>query len=96
VVTKPVDPGLLTVLRDNIVPRLKDDVSQQPSSRCWAAIPRLPRFTLVFDRAGYSPSFFEAMWKERVAIITYHKVPGAPWDNEDSSCSGSGSFMVRR
>lgn len=83
VVTKPVDPGLLTVLRDSIVPRLKDDVPQQPSVEMLAANPRLHRFTLVFDRAGYSPSFFEAMWKERVAIITYHKVPGAPWDNEE-------------
>jgi hypothetical protein len=28
VITKPVDPGLLTVLREQIVPRLKDDVAK--------------------------------------------------------------------
>jgi hypothetical protein len=37
------------------------------------------RFTLIFDRAGYSPEFFPRMWQLRIAIITYHKFPSAIW-----------------
>jgi biotin operon repressor len=83
VVTQPVDPGLLTVLRETIVPRLKTDLPGQPSAAELDANPYLSRFTFVFDRAGYSPAFFEEMWKERIAIITYHKFPDAPWDDAE-------------
>ena len=37
------------------------------------------RFTLVFDRAGYSPEFFAGQKAQRVAVITYHKFPGEDW-----------------
>lgn len=83
VVTKPVDPGLLTVLRKDVVPRLKTDVPKQPSAEDLAANPYLHRLTLVFDRAGYSPAFFEEMKSERIAIITYHKFPDGPWDDDE-------------
>lgn len=83
VVTKPVDPGLLTVLRENFVPRLKVDVPGQPSVEELASEPYLHRFTLIFDRAGYSPDFFKEMRDERVAVITYHKFPGDPWDDSE-------------
>ena len=83
VVTKPIDPGLLIVLRESIVPRLKTDVPNQPSGDQLEAQPRLHRFTLVFDRAGFSPDFFLEMRIERIAIITYHKFPGDPWGDEE-------------
>lgn len=83
VVTKPVDPGLLTVLRENFVPRLKVDVPGQPSVEELACQPYLHRFILIFDRAGYSPEFFKEMRDERVAVVTYHKFPGDPWDDSE-------------
>jgi hypothetical protein len=46
--------------------------------------PHRCRFTLVFDREGYSPEFFGQMWrKHRIACITYHKHPGEPWSQEE-------------
>jgi hypothetical protein len=46
------------VLRDHIVPQLKADVPNQPSEEQLEADPLLSRFTIVFDREGYSPQFF--------------------------------------
>lgn len=83
VVEKPVDPGLLQVLRDTIVPQLLLDVAGQPSETELERDPCLSRFVLVFDREGYSPAFFAEMWrKHRVACITYHKHPRGLWPEE--------------
>jgi transposase len=80
VIEKEIDPGLLNTLRRDIVPRLLDDVPNQPSERQLAENPSLCRFVLVFDREGYSPAFFAEMWSEhRIGCLTYHKHPGEPW-----------------
>jgi len=78
-VSRPVDPGLIEVLRTEIVPRLLADAPGQPTAAALAADPLLHRFTLVFDRAGYSPEFFAEQKAQRVAVITYHKFPGQDW-----------------
>ena len=78
-VTQAVDPGLLSVLRQSIIPRLQSELPGQPSAEQLAADPYLSRFTLVCDRAVYSPEFFAEAKAERVAVITYHKFPGADW-----------------
>jgi hypothetical protein len=36
----------------------------------------LSRFTIVFDREGYSPQFFAQMKEQRIAVLTYRKFPG--------------------
>ena len=83
VVEKSIDPGLLETLRKEIVPRLLDDVPDQPSDQKLHENPHLCRFILVFDREGYSPSFFAEMWRtHRVGCLTYHKHPGDPWPEE--------------
>jgi hypothetical protein len=79
VVTQAVDPGLIQVLEAEIVPRLLTEVPGQPAEAVLAAERWRARFTLIFDRAGYSPEFFARMWKQRIAIVTYHKFPGADW-----------------
>jgi hypothetical protein len=79
VVSRPVDPGLLSVLREDIVPRLLAEAPGQPSEAELAAEPLRCRFTLVFDREGYSPDFFLAMKQQRIAVLTYHKFPGPDW-----------------
>ena len=80
VVEKQIDPGLLATLRENIVPRLLEQVPNQPGQDQLAQEPYLSRFVLVFDREGYSPAFFRQMWSEhRIGCLTYHKHPDAPW-----------------
>jgi len=66
-VNKAVDPGLLAVLENEIVPRLEQDVPCQPSLFEEEKHQLVPRFTLIFDREGYSPDFMSRMWKKRVA-----------------------------
>jgi prepilin-type processing-associated H-X9-DG protein len=83
VVDRPVDQGMLEALRSDIVPRLLKDVPNQPTEEELKADPYLHRFVMIFDREGYSPSFFKEMWEEhRIACITYHKFPGEPWPEE--------------
>jgi len=43
----------------------------------------LPAFTLVFDREAYSPKFFESLWEERIAVITYRKNVKDQWAEDD-------------
>lgn len=78
-VSRPVDPGLIEVLRTEIIPRLLADAPGQPSAAQLAEDRLRHRFTLVFDRAGYSPEFFAEQKAQRVAVITYHKFPGEDW-----------------
>ncbi|MGH9631264.1 MAG: putative transposase, partial [Bryobacteraceae bacterium] len=50
--------------------------------------PHQHRFTLVFDREGYSPEFFSEMKQRRIAMLSYHKFPGDAWPaDEFSDCS---------
>lgn len=79
-VERPIDHGLLEALENDIVPRLLKDVPGQPSREELEADPYLSRFAIIFDREGYSPSFFGRMWKDhRIGCITYHKYPKDPW-----------------
>lgn len=82
-VTKTVDPGLISVLENEIIPRLEHDIPNQPTQDELDADPHLSRFTIIVDRAGYSPSFFARMWKKKIAVQTYHKYPGEKWDTNE-------------
>jgi hypothetical protein len=84
VVEKPVDPGLIATLKTDIVPRLIQDVPDQPTRQELKDNPYLCRFIMVFDREGYSPEFFSQMWQDhRVACITYHKYPDDTWPEDE-------------
>jgi prepilin-type processing-associated H-X9-DG protein len=83
VVSQAVDPGMLQVLERDIVPRLEQDVPNQPSAEQLDADRLLHRFTVVFDREGYSPNFFAKMKERRIACLTYHKHPGEDWAKEE-------------
>lgn len=82
-VTKAIDPGLQKTLEEDIVPRLLTDIPGQPSAAALAADPLLHRFTLIFDREGYSPDLFLRLKEKRIAILTYHKHPGPDWPEEE-------------
>jgi prepilin-type processing-associated H-X9-DG protein len=78
-INQAVDPGLLTILRQEIVPALERDVPGQPTPQQLDAEPLLHRFAIIIDREGYSPAFFGDMKLKRIAVITYHKFPGNDW-----------------
>jgi transposase len=84
VIERPIDHGLLEVLRNEIVPRLLKEVPHQPTPPELDADPHLHRFVLLFDREGYSPEFFREMWQQhRIACVTYHKYPKAAWPEDE-------------
>ena len=93
-VNKPVDPGLLCVLENEIIPRLEEDIPCQPNREDLERDPFLPRFTIVFDREGYSPGFMVRAWEKRIACLTYNKYPGEDWPesafDEQEVCLVSG------
>ena len=81
VVRNSINPGMLEVLRTQIVPRLINEVPNQPSEEMFASNPYIHRFIIVFDREGYSPEFFKEMWeKYRIACITYRKYQKEDWN----------------
>lgn len=83
VVNQVVDPGMIKVIEADILPRLEKDVPNQPSAIDLSENPLLHRFTLVFDREGYSPAFLARLKAKRIAGMTYHKYPGADWPEEE-------------
>ncbi|MEE8306577.1 MAG: hypothetical protein V3R81_04885, partial [Gammaproteobacteria bacterium] len=88
VVHRAVDPGMIKVLEQDIVPRLECDVPEQPGQATLDEDPLAHRFTLVFDREGYSPALFKTMRAKRIACISYHKFPGDDWPPEEfRSCT---------
>jgi hypothetical protein len=83
-VNKEVDPGLIATLRQDVIPWLEGKVAKTTEQeRRLAEDARAHWFTIVFDREGYSPEFFEQMWKKRIAILTYHKFPQHDWRREE-------------
>ena len=79
-ITKAVDPGLIKTMEEDIIPRLLVDVPGQSAEADLPAHPHRHRFTLIFDREGYSPDFFARCKTQRIACISYHKHPGPDWD----------------
>lgn len=83
-VNKEVDPGLIATLKGDVIPWLEAHVSATPEQqRALAEDPRSARFTVVFDREGYSPDCFEQLWERRIAVLTYHKFPRGEWPSEE-------------
>jgi hypothetical protein len=83
VVNQVVDPGLIAVIEQEIVPRLAQRLPVAANAERLAADPLQHRFTLVFDREGYSPDFLQRMKAQRIACLTYHKFPGEDWSEEE-------------
>jgi hypothetical protein len=78
-IPQEVNSGLLAVLRNRIVPRLLEEVPNQPGKEELKDNPWLFRFAMVFDREGYSPDFFREMWGKRIACYTYRKYGEDDW-----------------
>ena len=87
VVNQVVDPGLIQVIEQEIVPRLAQRLPASLQAAPSSHDGHHHRFTLVFDREGYSPDFLKRMKAQRIACLTYHKFPGEPWPEEDFSAT---------
>jgi hypothetical protein len=74
---------LLAVLEKEIIPRLEGELPSQPGLLELVASSLVHRFTLVFDREGYSPAFMGRMRAKKIACLTYNKHPGADWPEEE-------------
>lgn len=95
-VNRSVDPGLLAVLEAEIVPRLERDLPYQPP--LFGPESLTPRFTMVFDREGYSPDFMARMWKKRIACLTCNGVcftRGSPGTGSDRGNAPGKKLWVR-
>ena len=85
VVHQDVDPGLVQVVERDILPFLERAIPGQPNTDELASNPLLHRFTIVFDREGYSPDLMFRFRQIRVACLTYRKRPGDDWPIEEFS-----------
>lgn len=77
VVTQPIHAGLIAALRAQIIPQLLALAPPLPAAQ--AADAEAMRFTLIFDREGFSPPLFAELKAQRIGILTYHKYPSEDW-----------------
>ena len=84
VVTGEVNEKLGEMLSDKIMPILKQQVALPVSEQDLLDDPDMPRFTLTFDREGYSPKAFKSYWeKDRIAVLTYNKNVKDKWPESE-------------
>ncbi len=81
-VNAPVNEKLLEMLKHEIVPQIHEQVKDRISKEALEADPDLPLFTMLFDREGYFPKFFQELWEKRIAVITYRKNVKDKWAEE--------------
>ena len=79
VVNTAANPGLIAVLRQEIIPRLIKEAPHQPAEEELQADPDRFRFVMIFDREGYSPELFAELWEQRIAAQTYRKGTLEDW-----------------
>ena len=98
VVTQPIHAGLLAALREQVIPRLLAEAPATPDEQLQAD-PQAMRFTVIFDREGFSPQFFAELSEQRIGVLTYHKYPGENWPVEEFSAQSvrlpSGEIVER-
>ena len=85
VVNQVVDPGLIAVIEQQIVPLIAQRRPALPNAALLPEDPLRHHFTLVFDREGYSPDLFARLKAQQMACLTYHKFPGEPWAETEFS-----------
>lgn len=79
VVNTAANPGLIAVLRQEVIPRLLKEVPHQPNEEELKADLYRFRFMMIFDREGYSPELFAELWGQRIAAQTYRKGTLEDW-----------------
>jgi len=85
VINKVADPGLIKTIEHDILPELEARVPNQSERIDAARFPHPHKFSLVFDREGYSPELMKRLKVKQVAVYTYHKYPGENWPESEFS-----------
>lgn len=83
VVNKTISNGLIQTIKEDLLDKFNNDVSNQPNQEELAENKHISRYMLVFDREGYSPDFFYDLWQERISIATYKKNVTDKWADEE-------------
>lgn len=85
-VTGQVNEKLQEMITTQLAPRLLELTDGRVNQEDLEMDESLPRFTLVFDREAYSPTFFKHLWDcFHIAVITYRKNVKDQWDEKDFS-----------
>ena len=83
-INQEIDHGLVQALREEIVPWVEGHAAITPEhQQRMDTDPLLPRFTVIFDREGYSPDLFEELQERRIAVLSYHRYPGEDWSRSE-------------
>ena len=82
-ISKSINSSMIEVIKQDIIPRLKQDVPGQPTTQQLAHDRHLHRFMIVYDREGYSNDFMLDMWDERISVCTYNKYVKDKWDEAE-------------
>ena len=84
-INKEIDHGLVQALREDVIPWVDANATiSAEHQRKMDADELQPRFTVVFDREGYSPDLFEEWQPRRIAVLCYHRYPRGDWEPQDS------------
>src|ERR1700681_2959915 len=79
-INKEIDHGLVQALREDVIPWVEANAPiSAEHQRKMDADPLQPRFTVIFDREGYSPDLFEELQQQRIAVLSYHRYPAEDW-----------------
>ncbi len=85
-VTTPFSKGLISMLKEEIIPKLLAQMPNQPSEIDFENDKQLYRFVMIFDREGYSMKLFKELWEDhRIACQTYNKYPKENWEENNFS-----------
>lgn len=82
-VSSVIKEGMLKILKEKIIPRLLEEIPNQPTEEDISKDKYKSRFGIVFDREGYSPSFIAEMWEKRIICYTYKKYATILWEEEE-------------
>ena len=83
-INKEIDHGLVQALREDVIPWVEANAPVSVEhQRKMDADPLQPRFTVVFDREGYSPDLFEELQQRRIAVLSYHRYPRGDWEAQE-------------
>ena len=81
---KEIDHGLVQALREDVIPWVEAHAPVRAEhQRKMDADELQPRFTLVFDREGYSPDLFAELQPRRIAVLCYHRYPRGDWEPQE-------------
>jgi len=80
VFTGELNEKLKEVIASQIIPALLKDTAELVSEKDLKDDPKRARFTIIFDREAYEPSFFKSLWEDyRIAVVTYRKGVKDSW-----------------